>query len=149
MRLIAAGLMVMGFVGVVGCQGEASTETTDAMDRRVEPAPRPHQDMYNQSQLDTFPLEVRTAFRRDFPNSGVSSASVQSTETGPGLYRIVFIQNGQAREVTYDRLGTVVSAPPQPQNPNASRPGFPAPQPQQAPPPPNPSAAPMTPAPAQ
>jgi hypothetical protein len=144
MRLFAAGLLLMGVVAIAGCQGEASV---DARDPRVEPPPRVHQDMYNQAQLDTFPLEVRTAFRRDFPNSGVSSANVQSSETGPALYKIVYIQNGQPHEVLYDRLGAVVSAPPQPQNPNASRPGFPAPQPQQAPPPPNPSAAPMTPAP--
>jgi hypothetical protein len=143
MRVTIAGLIV-GLMGIAGCQGDPN-ETADL---RTDPPPRVHQDMYNLSQLDTFPLEVRTAFRRDFPNTGVSSATVQSSETGPLLYKIVYIQNGQAHEVMYDRLGAIVSAPPQPQNPNMTRPGFPAPQPQQAPPPPNPSAAPMTPAPA-
>jgi hypothetical protein len=134
-------MMLSGLMLVVGCQGDPNA-TADVSTG----APPVHQDMYNLAQLDPFPIEVRTAFRRDFPSSGVSSASIQSAETGPALYRIVYIQNGQPHEVTYDRLGNIVSAPPQPQNPNMTRPGFPAPQPQQAPPPPAP-VAPAQPAP--
>ena len=143
MRAIAVGLMMAGMWGLAGCQGDPNA--TEPMPEASAPV---RQDMYNHSQLDTFPAEVRNAFRRDFPNSGVSSATLQTSETGPLLYKIVYIQNGQPHEVMYDRLGTIVAAPPQPQNPNMNRPGFPAPQPQQAPPPPNPTAAPMAPAPA-
>jgi hypothetical protein len=136
MRAIAAGLLLVGIMGIVGCQGDQTSPPPDTL---ASPPPPVNQDLYNLSQLNNFPAEVRAAFSRDFPHSGVSSASVTGAETGPALYRIVYIQNGQPHEVMYDRLGKIVTAPPQPQNPNLTRPGFPAPQPQQAPPPPAPT----------
>jgi hypothetical protein len=66
----------------------------------------------------------------------VTNIELRSAETGPEVYRIGFIRNGQPYVVTYDRSGRIVEPPMSvQQRQTESRPGFPQ---QQEPPPPRP-----------
>jgi hypothetical protein len=76
--------------------------------------PAIRQDAYNYSKLSGFPPEVRAAFLRDFPNTGVANTEVLRNSSGPQVYKIVYIRDGEPHEVLYDVGGTIIRAPLQP-----------------------------------
>lgn len=127
---------LVGMAILAGCRQDAdSVEPNPALAARGEPVA--NQDLYNYAALETFPQQVRLAFERDYPSSAISQAQVQSVQSGPVLYKIVFIQNGQPQTVLYDRAGVVVT-PPAP-TPNTTITGNAARENAPAPPPPAPN----------
>lgn len=120
MSKISATLIVCGFI-MVGCHYHETDHDPEAL-----PPPRPavtQKDTYNLAALDTFPLPVREAFKRDYPESSVTSATVQPVTAGPIQYRIGFVRDGRPQSVVYDLAGVTVTPPAPPRIEN--RPGMP------------------------
>jgi hypothetical protein len=95
---IAAGVIAGLVVTVTGCTnpgGNAPTATPAAA--RVTP--------------DVLPPEVSSVFRRDHPNAGITGVTQSSAETGQPLYRVTFIDNGQAGAATYFHNGQRLPQP--------------------------------------
>ena len=62
-------------------------------------------------KLEDLPAPVSQAFLRQYPNAAVTGVEARTASTGEVLYEVVFIQNGDAQQVLYDRDGKVVRAP--------------------------------------
>ena len=57
------------------------------------------------------PPDVMTAFRREFPNAGVTNVEQMSAETGAPMYRVTFIDNQKAGSATYFHNGQKLNQP--------------------------------------
>lgn len=66
-------------------------------------------DLLNTVKLRAVPEPVREAFRRQYPNAGITSIQVLDAATGVQIYEINFlIGGGEAQDVLYRPDGTVV-----------------------------------------
>lgn len=111
MRWSVSAIISLAIV-MSGCQQD---DMTDQPAGAMAPAPgQPElagQRVHNAELLEGLPAEVRLALRRDYPKASVTSVQRLAADTGPQVYRIGFMVEGEPRTVTYDRAGQVVETP--------------------------------------
>jgi len=110
-QLLLAGAGVLGLMLVAGCANKEDNTPTYLDIPPTETDTMGMQPLLNDAKLATTSPPVRAAFLHDFPNAGISTISMKVTTTGETLYRITFIQNGQADIVVYNDSGRIVEQP--------------------------------------
>jgi hypothetical protein len=96
-RLAAACVTVALFVG--GCA------------KKPPPTAVEQQREANLARLEYTPPEVQRSFLRTFPDAAITNVELQPTGTGLTLYKIVYINRGQAGNVVYHSDGTILRSP--------------------------------------
>jgi len=119
MRVSMYGIVLLVSVAVVGCQqgdnGSLSPPRSETLPSAAadakNPSAMPVATSANPQNMAALPLEVRSAFQRDYPGVNLTSATVQTGTGATPLYRVGFLRDGQVTMITYDATGTVVVPP--------------------------------------
>lgn len=94
--MIRLASLAIVLLAIVGCQNNQRDDRSPTQ-----------QDVYSSARLETAPLTVRAAFRRDYPNATVSAVETMSPQDGPLLYVITFYDNGRSGSASYTQDGTL------------------------------------------
>ena len=93
-----------------GCQSEPEPRVVDA------DYVAPRQSALKYAKLEDLPPPVSSAFLREYPQASVSEVEPMVASNGESVYKIVFIQSNDAKEVWYDADGKPVRRPDRPGN---------------------------------
>lgn len=105
--LIGLSLSCLFIAHAPGCRSEP-----DAVVDADYVAPR--QSTLKFAKLEDLPPTVSSAFLREYPQASVSEVESMVASNGESVYKIVFIQSNDAKEVWYDRDGKAVRRPDRP-----------------------------------
>lgn len=106
--LIGLSLTCLFFSHTTGCQSEPERPIGDA----DYVAPRPSALKF--VKLEDLPPTVSSTFLREYPQASVSEVETMVASNGESVYKIVFIQSNDAKEVWYDADGKPVRRPDRP-----------------------------------
>jgi hypothetical protein len=95
-----ARVVATAFIGLIltsGCRDQNNSAPGSATGTGPVAGVRP--------SAQDLPPAVNTAFRREFPNAGITNVTQLSAETGAPLYRVTYINNRTPGAATYFHNG--------------------------------------------